>query len=132
MGLFLGPRPPHRTTPHPPMAPLGRQSKNWGPRALGRDTCSHNGPNSPILAGESAQATHQPIRRVLVWEKNDLFSLRQPLCAAETTLQSTSLNKAKGEGPQFLDSHRKPSRTWLESVDLVTRGEHRGAVHCTA
>lgn len=97
-----------------------------GTKGLGRDTCSHNGPNSLILAGESAQATHQPIRRVLVWEKNDLFNLRQPLCAAETTLQSTSLNKAKGEGPQFLDSHRKPSRTCLESVELVTHGEHGG------
>lgn len=26
---------------------------------------THNGPNSLILAGEWAQATHQPIRRVL-------------------------------------------------------------------
>lgn len=63
----------------------------------------------------------------VVWEKNDLFSLRQPLCAAETTLQSISLYKAKG---QFLDSHRKPSRTWLESVELVTHGEDGG--QCTA
>ena len=113
-----GPRPPHHPCSPHRMAPLGRQSKDGGPGTLGRHTPPHNGPNSLILAGEWAQATHQPIRRVFVWEKNDLFNLRQPLCAAETTLQSTSLNKAKGEGPQFLDSHRKPSRTWLESVEL--------------
>ena len=125
-----GPRPPHHPCSPHRMAPLGRQSKDGGPGALGRDTPPHNGPNSLILAGEWAQATHQPIRRVFVWEKNDLFNLRQPLCAAETTLQSTSLNKAKGEGPQFLDSHRKPSRTWLESVELGTHGEDGG--QCTA
>lgn len=65
-GLFLGPA---LTAPHPRMAPLGRQSKDWGPRALGRDARSHNGPNSLILAGESAQATHRPIRRVDLGKK---------------------------------------------------------------
>lgn len=49
----------------------------------------------------------------------------------ETTLQSTSLNKAKREGPRFLDS-LKTIKNMAGGVELVTHGEHEGALHCTA